>query len=238
MIIAHGFKGFMGWGMFPWIAERLVAAGFAAIRFDFALNGADENGEFTRLDDFRRNTFTAEQNDLRTMIQAVADGSFGDACRRDRIGLLGHSRGGGGVILRAPHEPAVAAVVALAPIDHTRRFPPEAMAVAERDGFFPIHNARTGQEMPVGLEVFRDAANHDILGAASAMTQPLLVVHGTEDQSVPVAEGRNIVEAHGTLLEIPDADHTFGAKHPFSGTTPHLETATDAVVEFFAQHLA
>jgi fermentation-respiration switch protein FrsA (DUF1100 family) len=228
----------MGWGMFPWIADRLAEAGFAAIRFDFALNGANEHGDFTRLEDFRRNTFTSEQNDLDSMLAAVSVGAFGDACRRERIGLLGHSRGGGGVILKAPGDARVAAVAALAPIDHTMRFPPEVVAIAKRDGFYNLLNTRTKQQMPVGFEVFQDAKKHDILTAAAAMSQPLLTVHGTEDLAVPVAEGRQIAAVHGEYLEIDGAGHTFGAVHPFEGPTGHLLQAVDAVVEYFARTLA
>jgi dienelactone hydrolase len=228
----------MGWGMFPWIADRLAEAGFAAIRFDFAFNGADEHGDFTRLEDFRRNTFTCEQNDLDSLLAAVSSGDFGDACLRERIGLLGHSRGGGGVILKEPGDARVAAVAALAPIAHTMRFPPEVVAIAERDGFYSMLNTRTKQEMPVGLEVFQDAEKHDILAAAEAMTQPLFTVHGTEDLSVPVAEGRQIAAVHGEYLEIDGSDHTFGAVHPFECPTPHLVQAVDAVVEYFARTLA
>ena len=112
------------------------------------------------------------------------------------------------------------------------------MAIAERDGFYSLLNTRTKQEMPVGLEVFQDAEKHDILAAATAMTQPLLTVHGTEDLSVPDAEGRQIAAVHGEYLEVDGADHTFGAVHPFGGPTPHLIQAVDAVVEYFARTLA
>ncbi|MHC4954168.1 MAG: alpha/beta hydrolase [Planctomycetota bacterium] len=240
VVIAHGFKAFMGWGMFPWIADRLAAAGFAAIRFDFSCNGADENGDFTRLDLFQKNTYSREQADLGAILDAVAEGDapFGGACRPSRIGVLGHSRGGAGVLLRAAQDERVAAVATMAATSSTSRFPPEARAIAERDGFFPIPNARTGQLMPVGIEAFRDADKHDILAATAALTQPLLVVHGTDDESVSVADGRAIAAQAGRLVEIEGATHTFGAVHPFAGPTPHLELALDAIVEFFGTELA
>ena len=240
VIIAHGFKAFMGWGMFPWIAERLAAAGFATIRFDFSHNGADENGDFTRLDRFEANTYSREQDDLGRMIDAVASGlePFRGHCRPDRIGLLGHSRGGGGVILKGAADPRVSAVAALASIASTDRFPPEAREIAEKRGFFPIPNARTGQLMPVGLAAFQDAELHDIEGSARQLEAPFLVVHGTADESVSIEDARTLERCGGRLLEIPGATHTFGAVHPFAGPTPHLEQAVDAIAGFFRTALA
>lgn len=56
---------------------------------------------------------------------------------------------------------------------------------------------------------------------------PLLLVHGDKDVSVPVSEAHAIYAAADlsrTELEIiPKADHSFGAHHPFTGTTPVLE---------------
>lgn len=242
LVIAHGFKGFMGWGMFPWLADGLAAAGFAAVRFDFSHNGADANGDFTDLDKFRANTLTKEQEDLAALLDAIAGGAppFGGRCRPDRIGLIGHSRGGGGVILRAARDPRVAAVLTLASVAKTDRFPADVRARAEQQGYVEFPNARTGQMMPVGVEAFRDAANHDILGAAAALEQPLLVVHGSADESVPVAEAHALRRAGGNnaaLLEIVGAGHTFGAVHPFQGPTPHLEQVLAAATTFLAEYI-
>jgi fermentation-respiration switch protein FrsA (DUF1100 family) len=242
VVIAHGFKGFQGWGMFPWIAERLADAGFHPVPLDFSGNGVDERGEFSRLEKFRRNTLSREQADLAAVLDAIAAGRnpHGGRIRADRIGLLGHSRGGGGVILRAADDARVGAVATLAAIAHTDRFPPEMAERARREGYVEILNARTGQMLPVGREYFEDAPRHDIPGAAARMTQPLLLVHGTADESVPVSEARLLAAAAGpraTLLEIEGAGHTFGAVHPFAGPTPHLGQAVDAVIAFFRRTL-
>jgi len=239
VVVAHGFKAFMGWGMFPWIADRLAEAGFAAIRFDFSFNGADEQGDFTRLDLFERNSYSQEQRDLDQLLKAIAAGAepFGGVCRPDRVGLLGHSRGGGGVLLRAAGDSRVAAVATLGAVANADRFPPDARETAEREGRYFIPNARTGQDMPVGFHAFLDAEKHDIVGAVAAMTQPLLVIHGSDDETVGIQDGRDLAAAGGDLLEIEGAGHTFGAVHPFEGPPPQLLEAIDAAVGFFRTHL-
>jgi len=243
VLVAHGFKGFMGWGMFPWLAGQLAAAGFAAVRFDFSHNGADQDGDFKRLDLFRENTLGKEQEDLDALLDAVTSGvpPFGGVCRPERIGLVGHSRGGGGVILCAARRPEVAAVAGLAATARADRFPDEMRRQAEEQGFVEIPNARTGQQMPVGVEFFRDAARRDIPGAAAAMTQPLLLIHGGKDEAVPVEEARTLAAAAGDrakLVELPDAGHTFGAVHPWQGPTGDLESIAVRLRRFFGATLS
>ena len=55
VLVAHGFKGFKDWGMFPWLAEQIAEAGLRAIRFDFSHNGVEET-DFDRLDLFMLDT--------------------------------------------------------------------------------------------------------------------------------------------------------------------------------------
>ena len=105
ILFAHGFKGFRGWGSFPWICERLAEAGLRTIRFDFSHNGVEET-DFDRLDLFMLDTPTRHQQDLHALAKHIPG----------PLGLLGHSRGGGDVILFGAAEPRVKAVATLASI--------------------------------------------------------------------------------------------------------------------------
>src|SRR5438034_3306816 len=70
IIFCHGFNGFKDWGGFPYMMEHLALNGYAAVSFNFSLNGVakDRPMEFTRLDLFAQNTFSAEFNDLDAVI--------------------------------------------------------------------------------------------------------------------------------------------------------------------------
>jgi fermentation-respiration switch protein FrsA (DUF1100 family) len=107
-----------------------------------------------------------------------------------------------------------------------------------------IVNARTGQAMPIGPQLLRDIEENterlDIRRAAARLTLPWLIVHGEADTSVPADDARTLWDMAGEnaeLLLIEDADHTFGAKHPYAGATDALRTATDATLEWFGDHL-
>jgi pimeloyl-ACP methyl ester carboxylesterase len=229
VLVAHGFKGFRGWGCWPWVCDQLAATGLQAIRFDFSHNGVEET-DFDRLDLFLLDTPTRHQEDLRALVDALPG----------PVGILGHSRGGGDAILFAAQEPRVAAVATLASVA-TTRFEPAGYELELRTrGYFPMPNARTKQIMPIGREAFEDGRRHDIEAAAGALTSPLLLIHGESDESVPIEalERLHAAQPRAQVLRVPDAGHTFGAVHPWQGPTPALEMATQAAVAFFPRYLS
>ena len=123
--------------------------------------------------------------------------------------------------------------------------PLQAAAQDSRKGRIEILNSRTGQLLPLGVALLEDternAARLDVLGAASRLRVPYLVVHGTDDESVSVADGVRLAEsgpADSTRLQlIEGAGHTFGAVHPFQGTTGHLTQAIELTAGWFTDNL-
>ncbi|MDJ0972967.1 MAG: alpha/beta hydrolase [Planctomycetota bacterium] len=228
VLIAHGFKGFKDWGMFPWMAERLGAAGLRAIRFDFSHNGVEET-DFDRLDLFLLDTPTRHQEDLRALADAI-EGPFG---------LLGHSRGGGDAILFAAGEPRVQAVATLAAVATTVFEPPDWEDQLRGQGYYGMPNARTKQLMPIGRHAFESGRAWSIEDAARELDRPVLLIHGTADESVAPGSMDQLAAwcKSAETLPIEGAGHTFGAVHPFQGSTADLETALDRVATFFQAHL-
>src|SRR3954451_5489641 len=94
VVVVHGFKGFKDWGLWPPYAERLARAGFSAINFNLSGSGVDDSGDFVFPERFGRNTFSAELQDLRRVLDALSAGEL-EVSPPTGIGLLGHSRGGG-----------------------------------------------------------------------------------------------------------------------------------------------
>jgi pimeloyl-ACP methyl ester carboxylesterase len=248
VLIVHGFKGFKDWGFFPLLAARLAAAGFPACRFNLSGSGLGEDPErFSEPARFERNTYSLEQRDIARMLAALAAGELpGLDGPAPRLGLLGHSRGGGGAILAAARDPRVAALVTWAAIARVDRYDALTVARWRRSGSLRVENARTGDAFALGTELLDDiaanAAALDILAAAGRLQAPTLVVHGEEDESVPVAEGEALAAAlgaHGRFLRVAGTGHTFGAGHPLPVPPPaSLETVLAATVAHFRAHLA
>jgi fermentation-respiration switch protein FrsA (DUF1100 family) len=240
----HGFKGFKDWGMFPLVAERLARAGMSAVSFNVSGSGVDDLGEFSRGEQFGRNTYTAELEDLHRTIQAVKGGSSLDFPAPTSLGLLGHSRGGGMSILEAGRNRDIDALVTWAAIGTVDRWSSEAKAAWRRRGFVNIQNARTGQVIPLGTGVLDDietnAGSLDIMAAAGKIRAPWLIVHGESDETVDVTDATDLKQASPSgaeLLIIPGGGHTFGAAHPLKDVAPPLDQALNATVGWFSRHL-
>jgi dienelactone hydrolase len=244
VVIVHGFKGFKDWGMFPPLADRLARAGFVAVTLNLSGSGVDASGTFAFPDRFGHATFSADLEDLGRVLDALSAGVLGVAAPSS-IGLLGHSRGGATVILEAARDERVAALVTWASISTVHRWPDEVVRQWRKAGRQDVVNARTGEVLQLYLDVLddmeRNADRLDILAAASRLTAPWLLLHGDADEAVPLEEGEQLaaLARHPASRHewIAGGGHTFGARHPWAGSTPELERAVAASVAWFARYL-
>ena len=244
VVIVHGFKGFKDWGMFPPLADRLARAGFVAVSMNLSGSGVDAEGNFSYEERFAHDTFSAGLDDVDLVVAALVAGELGTA-PPSSIGLLGHSRGGGVAILAAARDARIAALVTWAAISTVDRWPEQVMRKWREAGYQEVVNSRTGQVLRLFPDILDDnianAARLDIPAAAERITVPWLLLHGSADESVQLAEGERLsalVRNQASRHEwIPDAGHTFGARHPWAGMTPELERVYSASVAWFARHL-
>lgn len=247
IVICHGFKGFMEWGFFPYLATLLAERGFVVVRVNLSATGMLPGDDLVSDPAaFRANTHGRELADLLAVLEATGESLAPGRVDRAKLGLLGHSRGGGNSILAAAREPwrnRVRALVTWASVATFDRYSDEQKEGWRRDGELPVVNARTGQQLALGLDLLEELESRselDILAAARSVRAPWLIVHGEDDESVPVTEADRLAEAAPGLhetLRIPGASHTFGSRHPFAGPTPHLIQAMNATQRWFRRHL-
>lgn len=242
VVLVHGFKGFSRFAFFPYLAERLAAAGITAVSFNFSGCGVGEDMEtFSEPDAFEQNTYTRELHDLGIVL---AEGE-----RRGWIapqhGLWGHSRGGGIAILRAARDSKIHALVTWAAISTVMRWPYDIADTWRARGYLEVENSRTGQRFRLGTAVLDEATEHgegmlDIVKAAETLLCPWLIVHGDADETVHLAEGETLGRAAGSnaaLVRISGATHTFNVAHGMTSPSPLLGDATDRTVRFFVDRL-
>jgi len=241
VIYAHGFNGFKDWGGFDIIAKLFAEAGFTFVKFNFAWNGTTPGNpeEFTDPEAYGNNNYTKEMDNLGTVIDWVADDGNPYAGHIDtaKIYLLGHSRGGGIALLKAAEDDRVKAVVTWASVSECKTpwgsWTREKLAEWNKNGVAFITNSRTKQELPVYYQLYEDyQLNEDRLNIEKNIKKlhiPVLICHGLQDTSVPVAKAHLLKEWYPAAeLFIAEGDHVFGRKHPW--TEDHLPHEMQAVV--------
>jgi pimeloyl-ACP methyl ester carboxylesterase len=228
IVFAHGFKGFMDWGHFPLLGIEMAKNGFVFIRFNFSMNGITENSpqEIEDEEAFGRNSFSDEMNDLGAVIdwaEKEAGGIDGQELDINRFSLMGHSRGGGLVILKAAENPRVKATISLAGVhDFASRYPPAILQKWKSEGVMNVLNGRTGKHLPVYWETVEDfitnKARFDIPTRIKTLDTPLLLFHGDQDETLPVATAHTLAswKTDSKLIIMKGAGHTFGGRHPWT----------------------
>ena len=246
VLVLHGYKGFMDWGFFPLLAERLAGHGLAAVAFNTSSSGIGEDLEsFTEEEAFGRDTCSRQLEDVDLVRDHIAAGAFA-GIDPDRAGLFGHSRGGGIALLHAADRGDYRALVTWAAVDDLDRLDGETKSAWRRDGRLPVVNARTGQTLHVGLEMLDDLERNrerlDVLAACGRVKSPTLLIHGDADPSVSFDSLDNLDRALdtgiGRALAIPGAGHTFGARHPLEEVPPDLDRVLQETEQWFRRHLA
>ncbi|HYH45446.1 MAG TPA: prolyl oligopeptidase family serine peptidase, partial [Thermoanaerobaculia bacterium] len=125
VVVCHGFKGFLDWGFFPYLAALLADRGFVVIRFNLSGAGMLPGDDLvTEPDAFRANTHGRELADLLAVMAATGETLAPGRVDRTRLGLFGHSRGGGNAVLAAAREP-IRALVTWASVATFDRYTPE-----------------------------------------------------------------------------------------------------------------
>lgn len=247
IVICHGFTAHKNWGPFPYFGRRFAEEAFASVVFNFSHNGIGNN--FRKLDEvekFSRNTIRKELDDLRAVIDAIEEGQVGgDNVDKNRVAVVGHSRGGGVAILHASLDTRVKAVAAWSTIATFHRYTHHQKELWERQRFLPVTirsmqtRLRYGMEMLQDLEANRE--QYDLIKAVQRLGVPLLLVHGEADVTVKLAEAQTLYNASDKskteLVVVNHAGHMFGARSGSTRSTPEIEHVTDVTVKWFHRHI-
>ena len=193
VILGHGVTGNKDRPFVAALANGLAASGIPALRFSFSGNG-DSEGRFID------STISKEVEDL---------GSVLDALIGYTVCYAGHSMGGAVGVLRASRDNRIKLLVSLAGMVHTKTFAQTEFGdVTPGEGFMWYK-----PECPLSRAYMDDMAQIDsVVDLGSQIAVPWLLLHGTEDDVVPIGESREIFENASEpkeLIELEGADHVF-----------------------------
>lgn len=220
LFFVHGYKGFKDWGCWNLVEHYFIDAGIGFCKLNLSHNGGtiSEPIDFPDLEAFGENRYTYELEDIAEGIDWLyrqLDMS------KIKLYLIGHSRGGGDVILSGQDERVEGVITCASIADIGNRFPlGEELKKWKVDGVRFVENTRTKQQMPHHYSFYLDwYYNQDFLSiekAAKSLNKPCLHIHGDQDEAVSIKESKALSEwTTGKLITILGANHTFDAAHPW-----------------------
>ena len=193
VIIGHGVTGNKDRPFVVALGEGLGATGIPTLRMSFAGNG-DSEGKFGDC------TISKETEDLGSVIDVVGD---------RKICYIGHSMGGAVGVRRASTDSRINALVSLAGMVHTEEFAQREFGEETPDAGYMWEE----ESCPLSSTYMNDmVAIHSVEDLGAQISVPWLLVHGTEDDVVPIGDSRDIIAKamnSPEFFEIPGADHVF-----------------------------
>lgn len=206
VIGSHGLLSSKDSEKYVALGERLAKEGLAMLRFDFRGCG-DSEGKM------EESTVSGRMADLSSAIEFVKS-YLG---LENQIGLLGSSLGGYVSLIGASTEEKIRAVVIWSTLLHL-------------DG---LASKKGRQDMPeLGEVFFKDLLKHRLLPLLPNVPN-CLVIHGEEDDLVPVDQAWEIFHNLGSPKEIHVIE---GADHRLTQSA-HRQRAIDLTVEWFKKYL-
>ncbi len=226
VIFCHGFKGYKDWGAWNIMAEQFAANNYFFIKFNFSHNGGtvEQPIDFPDLEAFGNNNFLKELDDLESVIQWITNNNkYKLEANSNSISLIGHSRGGGIVAIKASENSKIKKVISWAGVsDFGSKFPNGAILENwKKNNIAYIPNARTKQEMPLYFQFYQNFKAHEnrltIKTAVQNLTIPYLIIHGTEDETINIQEAINQYSwnSNNQFVKIEGGNHSFDSVQPW-----------------------
>ena len=221
IIYVHGFKGFKDWGASNLIADYFANLGFLFLKFNFSHNGVTLKNpiDFTDLKAFGMNNYLIELKELGIVIDWLETSELN--IQFSKLAVIGHSRGGGIVLLRSALDKRIKNTITWASVcDFEARFPVD-VSEWKKTGVQHVLNGRTMQMMPLYFQFYQTFINNkkilDISIQAKKIKHKVMIIHGADDNVVPLSDAEFLESkiTKSTLVLIKNTGHTFGINHPF-----------------------
>lgn len=215
VVLGHGVTGNKDRPLLLAVAEGLSARGWPCVRISYSGNG-DSEGRFVD------STISKEIADLQAVLDAIP--------ATTRVVYCGHSMGGAVGVLTAVRDERIQVLITLAGMVFTQDF-----VKREFGDIVPDQGCMWDEPSCPLSQAYVDDLNLHVstLDAAAAMEVPWLLVHGTEDDVIPLSDSEAayaVAPEPKKIVVIPGAGHSFDEQ-----SFPQVIEEIDA---WLSQHLA
>ncbi|HQQ56043.1 MAG TPA: alpha/beta fold hydrolase [Mesotoga sp.] len=196
VVMLHGFTGehIVSTFKYPRLSRRLVESGVATVRFDFRGSG-DSEGEFCDMSPL------TELRDALEIVALVKEKS----CFNGKLALIGYSMGGMVASLLAGREREFDAVLLWSPvIMNGEFFSREEYSFSSNEKYKDILGLKLGH----GFQ--KDGLSVDAAAELANYRGPLMIIHGSEDESVPYEPVLRYARDRGIVFHtVKGANHKY-----------------------------
>ncbi|MFQ5834453.1 MAG: alpha/beta hydrolase family protein [bacterium] len=208
IILCHGFSTSKDSYTNIRLEKILNEKGISTFRFDFFAHGESE-GEFEDI------TISEAVDDILNAIRFLKELGY------SKIGLVGSSFGGLASVIAASKTDDLFILALKSPVsgylgklvvEETKK----EIETWKEKGFI-YYTSGDGGELKVNYSFFEDAEKVNGYEAAKKIKIPTLIVHGDNDESVPIEQSKKIVDLieNSKLEIIESADHRYSKPEDF-----------------------
>lgn len=220
VLLVHGFgvtkeEG----GMFDELAKNLAESGFLVYRFDFSGRGESEG-------DYSKTSLSKQKSDLSKILEFVKSQEKVDIAN---IGILAQSFG---TPVTVALMPKVKTIILMGSIAHPPIVSgnPAKWEIFDKDGISKKVKP-SGEVIFIKSQFWKDMDNYNLLDSITKIQCPILFIHGSLDDRVPMSEMEEYFEKVNEPKEkmiIEGADH---------GLRPHRDKMYKIAVDWFKKQL-
>ena len=201
-ILCHGFSSSKESKTNIRLEEVLKNSQISTFRLDFFGHGESE-GKFEEI------TISEAADDVLSAVRFLKESGY------VKIGLIGSSFGGLASLIAASRTRDISFLALKSPVSSymgrlVARFDEKIIQSWKDKGILSV-NTSEGEELRLNYSFFEDAEKINVYACCEKITIPALIVHGSEDETVPVGQSRK-ASAHmkNCRLEIiRGADHKY-----------------------------
>lgn len=228
IIFVNGFLDTMDGRGKTTLTKKFLADNYVVVRFDYTYGFGQGSGDPAKF------TLSNAVADLERVIEHVMRRGYVDP---DRIVLFGYCFGGMASVMLSAFDKRIKAVVTVScPFEFTdtslTRKSDHEMSRIKLKRYYHISTPFAEQEQRVDYSFFEDGQRRDMPRAVRNLDQPLLIVHGADDEKIPTENAEEIQARSPGKTELELFE---GVQHEPSGR--QLTTIYKRVQEFLKKHL-